>query len=106
MHEFRSDVLKMSENLAGAFNDTSLVVLDTMSSAELLRELANLVQVMARGCREEVVLNLVIQPSAEPMNKSEAILRDIASCSDLELPKVRPSVGIVDSHAIMTCGED
>lgn len=106
MDEFCCDVLKMSEDFAGAFDDSRLVVLDTMRSAELLRELTNLMQIVARGCRKEVVLDLVIQPSAEPVNKSETILRDVASRRDLELPKVRPSVGIVDRHAVMTCGED
>lgn len=104
--EFDSNFLEMGKNLARSFDDAGLVILESVLRAELFGENGNFVEVVARSGREEMVFDLVIKASAEPVGQSERILSDVARGGDLEFPEIGSLGRIVDFHAVVSEGED
>ena len=81
------------------------MVLDTPFLAEGSNELVGLGQVVSRQSGEQMVVNLVLKSTAEPVDKG---LRETVSTNhisrggDLKLPKVWSVVGVVGGHTIVS----
>ena len=97
-------LLQVLQNLDGAVEEVGLVVLDAPLLAEGLHELVALGEVVTGHHGEEVVVNLVLETSAEPVDEKlgEPVSSgDVAGGGDLELPEVGPGLRVVGSHAVV-----
>jgi hypothetical protein len=77
--------------------------------AERSDKSVRLFQVVTRYRREQVVIHLVLQSTAEPIHKGlrEAVsTRNVTSRGDLQLPKVRSLVGTIGCHAVVAKSKD
>ena len=107
--EVVGDLLQMLQNLDGALDEVGLVVLDAPLLAEGFDELVALGKVVAGHHGEEVVIDLVLESAAEPVDEElgEAVASgDVAGGGHLELPEVRPGGGVVGGHAVVAKAED
>lgn len=99
----------MFQHLDGSIDQVGFVVLDVPFFAEGSHQIVGLFQVVSGQCREQVVIDLVLESTAEPIDKElgEAVsTNNVARCGHLELPKVGTLVGIVDGHAVVTQSKD
>lgn len=102
--ELVRDVGELVDDLADALPEARLVEVHAVLLAERLDERVHLGEIVARHEREEVVVDLVVEPAREPVH--EEARRDVARRSHLELPEVGLGLALVDRHAVVADGED
>ena len=84
-------LLQMLQNLDGTNHEIGLVVLDAPLLAEALDELVTLGKVVTGHHGEQVVIDLILEAAAEPIDEElgEAMAADdVAGGGNLELPEV------------------
>ena len=69
LNELRRDLVKVLENFNSASKHISLVITHPLLLAEALHESMDLLQVVAREHREEMMVNLVLQATAKPVDE-------------------------------------
>mmetsp|Transcript_11173 Transcript_11173/g.30625 ORF Transcript_11173/g.30625 Transcript_11173/m.30625 type:complete len:283 (-) Transcript_11173:598-1446(-) len=77
--------------------------------AKALDQCVSLFQVVSRKTREQVVVHLVLETTAEPVDKplrNAMSSRNVTSGSHLQLPKVWSGFGVVDGHSVVTQSKD
>jgi len=106
--EFVSDSFQALQNLNGSFVHVRLMVPNIPFLAERLDELVSLAQVVARNAREQVVVDLVLESTAEPVNKElrkSMSTGNVTGGGDLQLPEIGTLVSIVSGHTIVSQSE-
>mmetsp|Transcript_24288 Transcript_24288/g.57190 ORF Transcript_24288/g.57190 Transcript_24288/m.57190 type:complete len:88 (-) Transcript_24288:1167-1430(-) len=84
------------------------MVTDIPLFTERLDELMCLLQVVSGNHRKQVVINLVLKSTAEPVHeplRNTMSSNDVARCSYLKAPEIRSSVSVVDCHTIVSQAE-
>ena len=84
----------MRKNLNGAYPHIRLMVRNALVLAELRHQLVHLAQIMPRQHGEKVVVHLILQSAAKPVNKE--VRRDVACSGDLQLPEIWTLIGRID----------
>jgi len=103
--EINSNLVEAVQDLVGTIDKIGLVVSNIPFLAEGLDQFVSLLQVVSGNHREQVVVDLVLKSTAEPIDKG---LRDSVSTGnvtgggDLEFPEIGSCFGIVNSHTIVS----
>lgn len=93
------------QHFNGSVNEIGLVVLDTPFLAETFDKVVSLFQVVTRQGGEQVMIDLVLETTAEPIDKGlreSMSSRNVTSRGNLKLPEVGTSVGIVRRHTVVS----
>ena len=109
LHKIVADASKVPQHLHRPINQVGLMVLHPPLLAEGLHELVALGEVVTGHHGEEVVVNLVLETAAEPVDEKlgePVSSSDVAGGGDLELPEVGPGLSVVGSHAVVAKTED
>jgi hypothetical protein len=103
------DRAQVTQNFNGTIHQVRFVVLDSPFLAKGLDELVRPGQVVSGHGGEEMVVDLVLQTTAEPVDKGlgETVSTNhVARGGDLQLPKVGTGVGVVGRHAVVSQAKD
>eukprot|EP00128_Syssomonas_multiformis_P013765 Colp12_sorted_trinity150504_noHs@18555 len=95
---------EVGEDLHVSGEQVGLVVGHALLLAEGLHQGVHLGEVVSGEHGEQVVVHLVVQATAEPIN--ESVAGDVAGGGDLQLPEVGALVGGVYGHAVVAKAED
>jgi hypothetical protein len=102
--KFVTNSLQAIQDLNGTIVHVGLVVLDVPLLAETFYKIMGLLEVVSGDTREQVVVNLVLKTSAEPVNKRlghTMSSSNVSGSGDLKLPEVWSLVSIVSGHTIV-----
>ena len=98
LNEIARNVVQVLENLKVTLHHISLMVGYVPLLAETIDKLVALWQIVTRNSGEQVVVYLVLKPSAKPVNKDlwNSMSSSNISCgSNLQLPEVRSCFSVI-----------
>ena len=93
----------------GTIIEVGFVILDLPFLAKGLDQTVCLGQVVSGNHGEQVVIDLVLKTTTEPINKGlgkSVSSSDVSGSCHLKLPEVGTSFGVVDSHTVVAQSED
>ncbi len=103
--EFDSNLVQAVQDLVGSIDKIGLVVSNLPFLAEGFDQIVSLLQVVSGNHGEQVVINLVLKSTAEPVDeelRESVSTGNVTGGSYLELPEVGSLIGIVNSHTIVS----
>ena len=103
-YELCGNFIKMSQHLHGTSDHARLMIVEAMVLAEGSYKSVHSLQVVTWQSRKQMVINLVLQTTAKPIN--EPIGSNIARGRYLQRPEVRSLIRGIHRHPVMAKAED